>query len=309
MAILLNPGTYGSSPEDWLAAFRRELPGMDIRLWPDAPQADAVEFVIATRHEPADLHKYPNLRALLAMGAGIEQYMSPDMPAVPIVRLAEPHMYDEMAAYVIHWVVHFQHRMDVYLEYQSRTDWRPERHVPSFDYPVAVLGFGHIGRRIGESLHKLGFPINAWSRSGPREEWANSYAGEGDLESCLASSAAVVNVLPSTERTHQLMNAARFGQCRPGALLINLGRGATVDEVALLAALDNGQIGYAVLDVTDPEPLPAASPLWSHPRVRITPHIAGQTVVGPAARVIAANVRRILRGEAPFPVVERSHGY
>ncbi len=309
MAVLLNPGTYGKSPAAWLAAFRAELPEMRIWLWPEEPPPEAVEFVVAMRHSPSDLHRYPNLRAVLAMGAGIEQYTGPDMPDVPVVRLAEPSMSDEMAGYVVHWVVHFQKRLDVYLENQTAAAWQPAEYTTADDYPVAILGFGTIGRRIGAALHDLGFPIHAWSRSGGHEEWVTSYAGAGQLPACLASSRAIVNVLPNTPQTHKVMDDTRFGQCRPGAVFINLGRGSTVDEAALLTALDQGRIGAAVLDVTDPEPMEAPNPLWRHPRVRITPHVAGYTVVGPATRVIAANIRRIAAGEEPFPLVEPSRSY
>lgn len=309
MPILLDPAGYGHSPEAWLAAFQRELPDMEIRLWPDTPEPEEVEFVIAVRHDPALLAGYPNLRAVLAMGAGVEQYTGADMPDVPVVRLEEPSMSSEMAAYVTHWIVHFQKRMDVYLANQAERIWQSEDYPTADELPIGILGFGRIGKRIGAVLHDLGFPINAWSRTGNFESWAKSFAGMEELADFLAASAAVVNVLPSTKATYKLMNAERFGQCQPGALFINLGRGATVDEAALIAALDSGQIGNAVLDVTDPEPMDQDNPLWSHPNVRITPHVAGFTVVGPASRVIAANIKRILAGEEPYPLVERGRGY
>jgi len=309
MAILLNPGEYGEGPQAWLESFRNELPGMAIHLWPDVPHPTDVRYVVAVRHPVADLGNYPNLRAVLAMGAGVEQYTTADMPPVPVVRLAEQYMYDEMAAYVIHWVVHFQKRMDAYRENQNVSRWRPEPYTTGDQFPVAVLGFGRIGSRIGRALHDLSFPINAWSRSRHDADWVTAYAGIEELDHCLAASAAVVDVLPNTAQTRRLMDARRFAACRPGALFINLGRGATVDQEALLAALDSGHIARAVLDVTDPEPLPEGSPLWSHPAVRITPHVSGYTVVGPAAKEIAANIRRLEAGEEPFPLVDRDAGY
>lgn len=309
MAILLDPAGYGHSAEAWLAAFQRELPDVEIRLWPDSPELDDIEFVIAVRHDPELLASYPNLRAVLAMGAGVEQYTGTDMPDVPVVRLEEPSMSSEMAAYVAHWIVHFQKRMDVYLANQKERIWRSEDYPTAEELPIGILGFGRIGKRIGEVLHDLGFPINAWSRTGNFESWAKSYAGIEELGDFLGASAAVVNVLPSTTATRKVMNAERFAQCREGALYINLGRGATVDETALHAALGSGRIGNAVLDVSDPEPMERDNPLWSHPNVRITPHVAGFTVVGPATKVISANIRRILAGEEPHPLIERGRGY
>ena len=309
MAVLLNPSSYGTSPEAWLEAFRAELPDDEIVLWPDSPPERDVEFVIAVRHPVAELNQYPNLRAVLAMGAGIEQYTDAAMPDVPVVRLDESSMSDEMAAYVIHWIVHFQKRLDMYLEHQRSAQWRPEPYVPAEEFPVAILGFGNIGQRIGRAVHDLGFPVKSWSRTAQSLDWSDHYFGTDGLDAALSGSQAVVNVLPATDATRHLMNDERFGQCHAGALFINLGRGATVDEAALLRALDSGRIGAAVLDVTDPEPMPAENPLWRHPRARITPHIAGYTKVGPASRAIAANIRRIRAGEQPFPVVERDRQY
>jgi len=309
MAVLLNPGSSRKSPETWLTAFRTELPDMEFRLWPDAGVPEEVEFVVAMHHSQRDLHRYPNLRAVLALGAGVDQYTGPDMPDVAVVRLADPAMHDEMAGYVVHWVVHFQKRMDFHLESQRTAAWRPVRYTPADQYRIAILGFGEIGSRIGRALNDLGFPISAWSRTATDEKWVTSYAGEEQLEVCLGSAAAVVNVLPSTDATRRVMSLARFNQCRPGALFINLGRGSTVDESALLDALNTGQIGAAVLDVADPEPMDPSNPLWAHPRARITPHVAGYTRVESATRVIAANIRRIVDGEEPFPLLEHTRSY
>lgn len=306
MSILLNPSR---DPKCWLSAFQGELPDMDIELWPDVSDPTQVEFVVATRQEPADLLRFPNLRAVLAMGAGIEQYLGPEMPDVPIVRLADPAMSDEMAAYVVHWVVHFQKGMDVYLSNQLTKVWR-ERSYPTIDqYPVGLLGFGVIGRRIAQALAQLGFPVNVWSRTGSDEDWATSFEGLEELHAFLAASAAVVNVLPDSPKTRGLLNSDSFDRFRPGALLINIGRGATTVESDLVDALNDGRIGAAVLDVADPEPMAATNPLWNHQNVRITPHVSGFTLVSSATTLIAANIRRILAGEEPFPLVDKALAY
>ena len=306
MVVLLNPSRDASK---WVAAFRAELPDMDVELWPDVGDPDRVEFVVATRHDVADLGNYPNLRAVLAMGAGVEQYSGPLMPDVPVVRLADPAMSDEMAAYVVHWIVHFQRRMDVYLSQQGRAEWREAPFAAAAEYPVGILGFGTIGTRIAAALFDLGYPINAWTRTGVEAEWVTGFSGQDELDDFLSACAAVVNILPRTAATSGLLNAARFRHFRRGALLVNLGRGATTDEVDLDRALDDGQVGMAVLDVVASEPLDPASPLWTHEHVRITPHAAGFTSVPSASRLIAANIRRIVNGEQPFPMVDKVRGY
>jgi len=306
MSILLNPYR---DPARWLAAFQSELPDMEVELWPNVTDPTQVEFVVASRQDPDDLRRYPNLRAVLAMGAGVEQYVGSNMPDVPVVRLADPAMSDEMAAYVVHWVVHFQKRMDAYLADQADRLWREQAYKTIDEYPVGLLGFGTIGSRIALALADLGFPINAWTRTGTSEDWVTSYAGIDELNGFLAASSAVVNVLPDSPTTRGLLDSGRFDHFRPPGLLINLGRGATTIESDLLDALNDGRVGAAVLDVADPEPIAANSKLWSHPNVRITPHIAGFTLVRSATGLIAANISRILAGDEPFPLLDKSRGY
>ena len=175
---------------------------------------------------------------------------------------------------------------------------------------VGILGYGTIGRRIGRAFSDLGYPVNAWSRRGSNDANVTSFAGLDALESFLGSCDAVINVLPNTEATSGLLTADRFAQFTAGATFINIGRGTVVaDENELVDAVESGLIGAAVLDVTNPEPPSGSSRLFSHPRIQITPHVAGATQIPTAARLIAANITRIRNGEDPFPVVDPSTGY
>ena len=287
----------------------RELPDEHIQLWPDIVDPDSVEFAIFWHHDPADLLRYPKLRCILSVSAGVEQFLGGDYPDVPVVRLSDPAMADEMAAYAIHWVVHFHRRMDSYLELQELPEWRPIRTVDALGFPVGMLGYGVMGRRVGAALAGLGYPVRAWTRSGGYDPDIMQYRGLAGLDKMLGSSAAVINILPLTAETAGLMNAERYACFRPGALYMSIGRGQTTVEADLIAALDDGTLGAAVLDVVGTEPLPASSPLWSHPRVRITPHASGFTRARTAAPVVAANIRRIRRGEQPFPLYDPRRGY
>ena len=303
---MLNPT---SERNRWLEILTRELPAERIQLWPDIDDPRSVEFAVFWHHDPADLLRYPKLRAILSVSAGVEQFLGGGYPDVPIVRLSDAAMADEMAAYVIHWVVHFHRRMDLYLESQMVPEWRPIRAMEASGFPVGMLGFGMMGRRIGEALAGLGYPVGAWTRSGGHDHGFTHYRGADGLEELLGSSKAVINILPLTPETAGLMDAQRFAWFRPGALYVSIGRGGTTVEADLLAALDHGPLGAAVLDVTGAEPLPVESPLWNHPRVRITPHASGFTRARTAAPLIAANIRRIRRGEQPFPLYDPRRGY
>lgn len=306
MSILLKPISEGGPWQEILAA---ELPGMRIQVWPDVEDPDAVEFAVMWRHDAEDLRRYRNLRAVLAMTAGVDKITGPGYPDAPVVRLSDEAMADEMAAYAVHWVVHFHRSLDVYLEQQKQRIWRPARPVEAAGFPVGFLGYGVMGRRVGEALAGLGYPIGAWTRTGGRDPGVTRFQGARGLEEMLGSSAAVINILPSTAETAGLMNAERFACFQEGAVYISIGRGATTVESGLPAALDEGPLGAAVLDVTEVEPLPEDSPLWRHPRVRITPHMSGFTRARTAAPLVAENIRRIQRGEQPSPLYDPKLGY
>lgn len=307
VAIVLNPF---SQPDLWLTSLRELLPDEDIYLWPDHPERDEVELVIAWRMKRDDLNSFENLRAILSMGAGAEQWQKPGTPDVAIVRLSDPAMSDEMAAYALHWVLHFQRGFDKPADAGDLPRWFEKTATVATDYPVGILGFGDIGSRVGRAFVDLGYPVNAWSRRGTDDSAVRSYRGDAELSSFLAASRAVVNVLPNTPATTGLMDATRFSQFAADSVFINIGRGAIVaDEADLIHALDDGPLSAVVLDVTNPEPPDAGSPLLAHSRVRITRHIAGTTQAATAAPLIAANINRIRRGEAPFPLVDRASGY
>lgn len=312
MSILINPWSRG---EQWLAELQKHLPDEDLLLWPaceDTLDRESVEMVAAWRMKRADLQSFTNLDTILSMGAGTEQWQREGTPKVRIVRLADPAMSDEMAAYALHWVTHFQRDFDTRWGAEHLDAWGSSSGTfpAPCEHRVGILGYGTIGRRVGRAFTDLGYPLNAWSRSGTDDEGVTSFAGLDSLASFLGSSDAVINVLPNTPATTGLLNAERFAQFADRSIFINIGRGTVVaDEGELVHAVESGPLRAAVLDVTSPEPPHPDSPLLDHPQVFLTPHIAGSTQVSSAAKVIAANITRIRNGEDPFPVVDPTSGY
>ena len=307
MSIVVNPW---SKSDEWMSELARHLPGEELLLWPDVDDHEAVEMLVAWRMKRSDLASFPNLATILSMSAGTEQWQREGTPAVQIVRLVDPLMSNEMATYVLHWVVHFQRGFNARFGPEDLGRWGSEVAPGPHDYRVGILGYGTIGRRIGQAFTDLGFQVKAWSRSGTDDSSVTSYAGLENLEGFLGSCDAVVNVLPNTPATSGLLTADRWRQFKPGATFINIGRGSVVaDEGELVAAVDVGQLGAVVVDVTNPEPPAPLSPLLAHPRIHVTPHIAGATQVPTAAALIAANITRIRNGEQPFPVVDTTLGY
>lgn len=306
MAILINP--YARS-EMWKELFAELLPDETLWFWPDCPEPSQVEMLIAWRMRRSDLATFTKLSHILSMGAGTEQWQKDGSPNATIVRLSDPNMSDEMAMYALHWVSHFQRGFEEAFNPAGLDGWGVRDSPTPPEYPVGILGFGKIGRRVGEAFQSLGYPVNAWSRRGTDAPGVTSYVGPDQLEQFLGASRAVINVLPATEDTRGLLDADRFAQFS-GATFVNIGRGSVVaSENDLVGAVDAGDIGAAVLDVTDPEPPDAESPLFGHDRIVITPHLAGSTQPRSAASLIAANVKRIRAGDQPFPVVDLQAGY
>lgn len=305
MAVLVKSS---SRVEQWNAELREQLPGEDLRFWPDIGDPAEIDYLVAWRMTPEEMAPFVNLQAILSLGAGTEQWQVPGID-VPVVRLVDTEMSNEMAGYAIAWVLRHQRKFADIEASQRDSQWQVPDITQPYRYRVGVLGYGEIGSRIGRAFRDLGYPVNGWTRSGRDEQAVQHFAGLDQLGEFLGSSDAVVSVLPSTPATLGLLDAERLAQFSEGSVLINIGRGTVLDETALIDALDAGPLAAAVLDVTNPEPPSPDSPLWSHPAVTLTPHISGMTQVRSASKLIAANIRRLRTGEEPFPLLDRSRGY
>lgn len=299
------------NPDEWHRELRQRLPNLDWRVWPDVGDPATVDFVLAFKVEPGFFAHFPNLKGILATGAGVDGlFADPDVPAhLPIARIVDPYMTQQMVQWATYGVLHFYRRFDEYAALQRKAEWRelgpPSRHPPR----VGVLGFGEIGGAIGRGLLALGFFVNGWTRS-PRDLGPiDNYAGWDRLDAFLAASPFLVCSLPLTSETDGILDRARLEKLPRGAVLLNLARGSHVVTDDLLALLDEGQLLGAVLDVTDPEPLPAGHPLWRHPNVILTPHESGITTPATAAEQVATNVGRILAGRPVVNPVDVSRGY
>ena len=304
---------YKADPQrgrQWAEVFRREAPEIDFRLWPEVGDAHEVRFLAAWA-PPADLAtRFPNLELLFSTGAGVDQFDFAALPAhLPVVRMVEPGIVQGMVEYVTHAVLDLHRDMPAYRRAQQQRCWQPLPVRTAAECRVGVLGLGSLGQAVLAQLVALGFEAAGWSRSRHALPGVQCHAGADELDTFLARTQILVGLLPLTDETRGMLDAALFAKLPRGASLVHVGRGPQLVAADLLQALDAGQIAEAVLDVTDPEPLPAADPLWSHPRVRITPHIASATQPQTAARVVIDNLRRHARGESLVGLVDRARGY
>ncbi|MGD2140311.1 MAG: glyoxylate/hydroxypyruvate reductase A [Burkholderiales bacterium] len=300
----------GDDPQPWRQALSAAFPDMAFEIWPGVRDLNTVRYALVW-NPPADmLAKLPNLRAVLALGAGVDSLLADaQIPQVPVVRLLDAGLAAQMAEYAVYGVLHFHRRMGDYRQLQLDRVWRPLEPVPAHAWTVGVMGTGVIGSLITRHLVALGYAVRGWSRSVRNIDGVESFAGDAQLNSFLAGSRAIVNVLPLTAQTKGILNARTFAAMPRGSYVINIGRGGHLIETDLLAALDSGQISGAMLDVFNEEPLPVTDALWAHPNVVITPHIAGVTIAAEAEAQVVANIRRMEQGESPIGIVDRAKGY
>jgi glyoxylate/hydroxypyruvate reductase A len=206
-------------------------------------------------------------------------------------------------------VLRHHREFDRFSRAQRRKEWSYAFPLGPAERRVGVLGLGELGRAVASTLSAQGFPVAGWSRTAKEAEGITCFAGEAGLKPFLARTDILVCLLPLTAATRGILAAATFAALPQGAFVINVGRGAHLVEADLLAALASGQLAGATLDVFDQEPLPAASPLWDHPNVLITPHVASYCDPRTAADGVADNLRRLAAGEPLLNVVDRSRGY
>lgn len=283
--------------------------GIDYALSTDMEPGKVDYIVYAPNSEVQDFTPYKRLKAVLNLWAGVESAVKNPTLTVPFARMVDD---EGLTQGMVEWVVGHTLRhhlgMDAHIV-NPDCEWTAKAPPIAADRQVGLLGLGALGTACGQALSDLGFPVSGWARTPKSIDGITAYYGTDGLQSVLESSRILILLLPSTPETENTINAKTLALMPKGAILINPGRGTLIDDAALLAALDNGRIGHATLDVFRTEPLPAEDPYWTHPNVTVTPHVASETRPPSAARVIAENIRRGEAGEPFLHLVDRDAGY
>ncbi len=273
-------------------------------------EALSVEVAVVADPSPERLARYPNLKWIHSVWAGVERLVPlAASRQLPLVRLVDPMLAQTMAEAVLAWTLYLHRDMPSYAAQQRQRIWKPHAYVAANELTVTILGLGELGRAAAARLVDAGYRVTGWSHSPKDLPNVTSFIGEQGLRSALAEANIVVLLLPLTPDTKMLLNAERLQCMREGASLINFARGPLLDTEVLLDMLDSDRLQHAVLDVFDEEPLPTASPLWNHQKVTVLPHISAPTNRNTASKIVAANIRAFRETGAIPVVVDAQRGY
>jgi glyoxylate/hydroxypyruvate reductase len=270
---------------------------------------DQVDYIVyAPNSKLQDFTPYSRLKAVLNLWAGVETIVGNQTLNVPLARMVDHGLTQGMKEWVTGHVLRHHLGLDTHITSQNG-QWNPVVPPLAENRPVCVFGLGELGRTCALALATLGFRVTGWSRSARDIPGITCLHGNSGLAAALSEAEIAVLLLPDTPDTTNLLNAETLAWMPRGAIIINPGRGTLIDDVALLKALDSGQIGHATLDVFRTEPLPPDHPYWAHPNVTVTPHIASETRPEHSSLTIAENVQRGEAGEPFLHLVNRNLGY
>jgi glyoxylate/hydroxypyruvate reductase A len=300
----------------WERRFRAAAPGRDIRLWPDR-LGDPAEIAYAAAWLPpaGAFNAFPNLRAIFSLGAGVDGLLKDAaLPHVPVVRVVDPHLMRRMTEYVTLHVLMHHRRQRLYDDQQRRRVWHEHDQPRAGEVDVGLMGLGVLGRDAAEVLARLGFRVAGWSRSPRQVPGIETFHGAAGLDAFLARTEILVCLLPHTPATEGILDLALMRKLKRdgalgGAYLINAGRGKLQVDADIVAALDQGALAGATLDVFPAEPLPATSPLWTHQKVTITPHNSAASVPEEVVAYIVRQIERFEAGQGLENVIDRASGY
>ena len=294
--------------EPWLAGLRAALPQAHISAWHSgAPQAD---YAVVWAPPQQFINEQLGLKALFNIGAGVDALLKLRLPPQAlVVRLDDAGMAVQMAEYVCHAVIRHFREFDGYEADMAAGRWGYRKPRLRSDFPIGVMGLGVLGERVAKALAQFDFPINGWSRSPKAIAGVRAFSGADQFNDFLAASRVLVNLLPLTPGTADIINKDTLARLLPGAYVINVARGAHLVDNDLLAAIDSGQVAGATLDVFRTEPLPAGLAFWSQPRITLTPHTSARTLRDESIAQIARKIAALQRGEAVAGIVNPARGY
>lgn len=306
MTMLIIPGK--ATADHWIKTLHKIDSSLKIQVWPKVADAKAVEFALVWNYPPGELAKFPNLKCISSLGAGVDHIINdPQRPQnIPVVRIVDQNLIRDMSQYVVWAVLNHVRQFDSYVLSQARHLWTP--HLPQ-PMQIGIMGLGHLGADVAVKLRDLGLNVASWSRSEKNISGITHYAGASQLNDFLHHTDVLICLLPLTEKTQGILNLDLFKRLRRGAYIINVARGAHLVDNDLITAIDSGQLSGACIDVFHAEPLAANHPFWQHPKIKITPHIASVTNPETVAKQVIENYHRAVNDQPLLNQIDVTKGY
>lgn len=305
--LFYSAGENGSA---WLNALSRSLPEARLKTWTGAHVAD-IDYAVLWKPPGELLERLGHTKAVFNLGAGVDgiAHLAALRPGVPLIRLEDAGMVEQMIEYACHAVLRRYREFDAYGEQQRAGIWRPRRRLAKGGFGIGILGLGVLGAAVAAALARFGFPLYGWSRSHKTIPGVECSAGAAELEAVLTRARVLICLLPLTAETRGMLDHRRLSQLPRDAYLVNLARGDILVEEDLLALLDEGHLAGAMLDVFHDEPLPGEHAFWHHPKIAVTPHVSASTLIDESVAQIVAKIRRLEAGLPVTGIVERARGY
>lgn len=306
----------GWDSEIWKTKFEAAAPGRRVFVYPDGADDPSIDYAIVWKQPEGALVGLKNLKVIFSLGAGVDHvFRDSQVPDVPVVRVVSDDLTNRMSEYIVWQVLDHHRKGPKYRAQQAGKVWHEDRSQPAAkDITVGMLGLGVLGGDATLKLKALGFHVTGWSRTQKHLAGVETFSGDAGLDAFLAGVDILCCLLPLTPATANMIDAhflAKMTKRGPlGApIFINAGRGGLQVETDILAALNSGLLSAVSLDVFQAEPLPADSPLWSHPNVTITPHAAAASDPNALVQPIVAQMAAFENGKALTNLVDLQHRY
>jgi glyoxylate/hydroxypyruvate reductase A len=298
----------GLTPDAWVQGVQQALPQAHVSVWvPGAPQAD---HAIVWAPPQQFIDEQAGLKTLFNIGAGVDALLKLKLPpSLKVVRLDDAGMSVQMAEFVCHAVIRHFRELDIYDADVQVGRWSYRKPRSRAEFSVGVMGLGVLGERVAKALQVFEFPVNGFSRSPKSLPGVQCFSGDQGLAGFLAATRVLVNLMPLTPETENMLNHTTLSQLQPGGYVINVARGKHLVDEDLIALIDSGHLAGATLDVFRTEPLPAEHAFWKHPKITVTPHTSARTLREESIAQIVGKIQALQRGESIQGVVDPARGY
>jgi len=299
----------------WAERFRSALAPYPVVRRGDAFDPADIRYIYVWKPKPDAFEGLTGLKAVLSLGAGVDALLKhEDLPDAPVVRFVDADLSQRMSDYVVAHVTMHHRLYTRFRRDQKARRWQQLYPPSASESTVGIMGMGVLGQDAARRLLPLGFTLRSWSRSPKAIAGVEGFVGPEEFDAFLSGTDILVNLLPLTPETTGILNAETFAKLRRGKLdggpvIINPARGGHQKEADIVAALNDGTLGAASLDVFETEPLPPESPLWNIENCYITPHVAAISDIEAGVRYFSAIIADHEAGKPLINVIDRSRGY